>query len=300
MIRRRLAILLLRLGVLAIGVSPAPTIAQAAQAAQAEDSANSGARSAGHGEAPLANSAPPVVAPDREGYAFDQPRILAQQRLLGVAHGVSLLVSACMDMPAHIEATLAAYPPWRERQENTIALAQAELARHYFGARAGGAHWPDLLRALNLKTRLDIAAGSEELDAACATLPEALRRPRYQLQRQFELQGLLTEATVGIEAELRGAGCRKLLAGDARRLFDARYTAWHEINAPRMARAAEVLGTEWPVEGPADSFAEWEKELREDTRLRGSAGDCLAYSESLKRPQAALRRVFAPLSEVAP
>lgn len=286
MIRRRLAFLLLRVGMLAIGVSPVPTFAQMVEKVEG-------------GPLP-ASSAPLVVAPDRAGYAFDQPRILAQQRLLGVAHGVSLLVSACMDMPAHIEATLAAYPPWRERQESTIAQAQAELARHYFGARAGEARWPDLLRALNLKARLDIAAGSEELAAACATLPEALRRPRYVLHRQFELQGLLTEATVGIEVELRAAWCRQILEGDARRLFDARHEVWLEINAPRMARATAVLGTEWPVEGPAESFAEWEQELRQDTRLRGRAEDCLTFSERLKQPQAALRMLFAPGSGISP
>lgn len=275
MIRRGLALTLLL-----IGVSPAPTLAQAT--------------------APQASVEPLTVAPGREGYAFDRPRVLAQQRLLGVAHGVSLLASACMDDPAHLDATLAAFVPWRESQEATIVTAQRDLARHYFGARASEARWPELVRALNLKNQLDLAPGSKELAAACATLPTALRRPRYALATQFRLHGLLAEATTGIEAELRGGWCRERLDGLARQVFDARFDVWYELNAPRATQAAEVLRTEWPVEAPAESFELWEQELRRDARVLGRAEDCLGFSESLKRPQAALRSMFAPPTEVAP
>lgn len=268
---------------LIVAVSPAPTFAEAA---------NDGA--------PAVAGGPLVVAPGRDGYAFGQPRILVQQRLLGVAHGVSLLASACMDEPAHIDATLAAYLPWRERQEGAIARAQRDLARHYFGARAPDARWPDLVRALQLRNQLELAPASTELAAACETLPAALRRPRYALERQFELQGLLIEATTGIEAELRRDWCRERLEGDARLLFDVRYDTWREFNVLRLARAESILKTEWPVEAPAESFAQWAEELRREARVRGSAEDCMDFSESLKQPQAALRRLFAPSPEVAP
>lgn len=280
--RHGLALTLL-LGVLLIGVSPAPTLAQAAEQ-----------------ETPASASEPLTVAVGREGYAFDQPRILAQQRLLGVAHGVSLLASACMDIPAHLDATLAAYVPWREGQEQTITQAQQDLARHYFGARATAARWPDLLRALNLKNQLELAPGSAELGAACETLPAALRRPRYALATQLRLHGLLAEATTGIEVELRGNWCRDRLEGLARQVFDARLDVWRELNAARQEQAAAVLKIEWPVEAPAESFVQWEDELRRDAKVYGNAAGCMVFSESLKRPQAALRALFAAPPVAAP
>lgn len=235
--------------------------------------------------------------PAPSGYAFDRPRVLMQQRLLGQAHGVSLLVSACMDLPAHIDAALAAYAPWRERQEAAVALAQEELARHYFGPQAAAAHWADIVRALNLKNRLELAPDSAELDAACATLPQALRRPRYDLGEQFRLHGWLAELTAGVETELRWNGCRERLRNrddDARRIVEARYEVWREINAERMTQAGAVLQDAWPVEAPAESLDAWLAELRRAIGVRGTAEDCLAFSESLKSPRTALRNVFAP------
>jgi hypothetical protein len=237
------------------------------------------------------------LEPRQGGYAFEQPRVLIQQRLLGLAHGVSMLVSACMDRPERVEAALAAYVPWREGQQDAIALAEADLARHYFGARAAEARWPDLVRALNLRNRLELAPESAELAAACATLPQALRQPRYDLNRQFRLLGLLAEATAGVEADLRRGWCREHLAGDERTLLDARFVVWQEINAPRLQRAIAALEADWPADAPAASLPEWQQMLRRDGRLRGSAEDCAAFSEGLKRPQAALRNVFAPPPE---
>ncbi|MBU0753111.1 MAG: hypothetical protein KJ787_02340 [Gammaproteobacteria bacterium] len=242
----------------------------------------------------------PPLQPREAGYAFAQPRVLVQQRLLGLAHGVSLLVSACMDQPERIDATLAAYVPWREAQENSIALAQFDLSRHYFGPRAAEARWPDLVRALNLRNRLELAPGSDELAAACETLPEALRRPRYDLGTQFRQQGLLAEATAGIEAELRWTRCREHLAGDERILLDARYAVWREINEPRLQRATTALQSDWPTEAPAESLSAWQELLNRDLSLRGRSVDCATFSQQLKQPRAALRNVFAPPPEQMP
>lgn len=267
--RRRLALVLLALA----AVAPAPTFSQ--------------------------DEAPPLQ-PRESGYAFAQPRVLVQQRLLGLAHGVSLLVSACMDQPERIDATLAAYVPWRESQESAIALAQFDLSRHYFGTRAAEARWPDLVRALNLKNQLELAPGSSQLAAACETLPEALRRPRYDLGGQFRQQGLLAEATAGIEAELRWNKCRERLAGDELILLDARYAVWREINEPRLQLVTAALQGDWPAEAPAETLAAWQEILRRDLSLRGSSADCAAFSQHLKQPRAALRNVFAPPPELMP
>jgi hypothetical protein len=247
----------------------------------------------------FAQSELPPLQPLQAGYAFEWPRIVVQQRFLGRAHGVSLLLSACMDKPEFMDPVLTAYVPWRESQDNAIALAQLDLARHYFGARAGEARWPDLLRALNLKNQLDPAPSPAELAAACETLPLALQRPRYDFTVQFRLQALLAEATAGKEAELRWNWCRAHLEGEARTLLDARYAIWREINEPRRLQAAAALQQEWPFDAPAESLAAWQEMQRRDPGMRGDAAACDAFSENLKRPRAALRHAFSLPPETA-
>jgi len=242
----------------------------------------------------LAQDAPAALQPQQAGYAFEQPRVVAQQRVLGRAHGISLLVSACMDRPEHLDAALTAYIPWREGQESALAAAQQELARHYFGPRAGEARWPDLVRALNLKNQLEPAAAAVDLAAACETLPQALRRPRYDFATQLRLQGWLAEATAGIEAEVRWRWCRGRLDEASRLVLDRRYEVWREINEPRRQQAEAALQREWPIDGPGESLAELQEMLQRDPMLRGDAAACEAFSESLRRPQAALRKAFLP------
>jgi hypothetical protein len=243
--------------------------------------------------APALGQVPPLQ-PLQAGYAFEQPRIVAQQRFIGRAHGISLLVSACMDRPEYIDPALTAYVPWRESQEKTIAAAQRELARHYFGPRAGEARWPDVVRALNLKNQLELPAGAADLAAACETLPQALRQPRYDLGAQLRLQASLTEATAGAETALRWSWCRERIDAPSRLVLDRRYEVWREINEPRQKQAEAALQRDWPFDAPADSLAAWQEMLQRDLRLRGDAAACDAFSENLKRPQAALRKAFLP------
>jgi hypothetical protein len=144
-------------------------------AAQAED-APAGSPGAG---APAALEAPP----QRRGYAFAEPDILLRQRLFGLAHGLSLLAAACLDLPAHSASIQDAYAAWHAKQGKTIETIVHDLASYYFGPRAGEAQWPDLSRALNLSNTIETALGEVTLHAACATLPEAITRPRYALDR---------------------------------------------------------------------------------------------------------------------
>ena len=62
-----------------------------------------------------------------------------------------------------------------------IATIVQDLAGYYFGEQAAAAQWPDLVRALKLKENLDVTLGQFELGAACATLPQAMDGPRYDL-----------------------------------------------------------------------------------------------------------------------
>lgn len=134
-----------------------------------------------------------TVQPGRMGYAVDQPEILIRQRLFGLAHGLSLLAAACLDLPAHSRPIQDAYAAWHEKQRTAIETIVHDLARYYFGPRADEAQWPDLSHALNLKDSIESALGEVTLHAACASLPAAIVRPRYELDR------MLTEGLDGSE-----------------------------------------------------------------------------------------------------
>ena len=142
------------------------------------------------GDAPQAAVPPETAAPapstleampTRLGYAFEQPEILLRQRLFGLAHGLSLLAASCLDLPEHSEPIQDAYAAWHARQAKTIEALVLDLARYYFGPRADEAQWRDLARALNLKDSIQPALGETTLQDACASLPEAIARPRYEL-----------------------------------------------------------------------------------------------------------------------
>ena len=50
----------------------------------------------------------------------------------------------------------------------------------------------DLIQALQLKSDLGLSTDGPELKAACATLPEALAKPRYDLEAQSNPLALCT------------------------------------------------------------------------------------------------------------
>jgi hypothetical protein len=125
------------------------------------------------------------VPVQRMGYAFEQPEILIRQRLFGLAHGLSLLAAACLDLPAYSGPIQDAYAAWHAKQAKTIEAIVHDLARYYFASRADEARWPDLSRAMNLSDRIETALSEVTLHAACASLPEAIGRPRYELDRML-------------------------------------------------------------------------------------------------------------------
>jgi hypothetical protein len=119
--------------------------------------------------------------PGRLGYAFNKPDILLRQRLFGLAHGVSLLAAGCLDLPDYTVAVQNAYADWHARHAQALDTIVVDLSAHYFGAQAGAAQWPDLVQALGLKQDIRLALGGFELSVACATLVEAITKPRYDL-----------------------------------------------------------------------------------------------------------------------
>ena len=144
-------------------------------AAQAEDAPQT--------EAPAQARPALEVLPNRLGYDFDHPETLIRQRLFGLAHGLSMLAAACLDLPEHSTPIQNAYATWHAEQAKAIETLMLDLARHYFGPRAAEARWQDLARALNLNDSIHPSLGAVSLRDACASLPEAIARPRYQFDK---------------------------------------------------------------------------------------------------------------------
>lgn len=134
------------------------------------------------GETPADSGSPPLV-PQHQGYDFDHPGILLRQQLFGLAHGASLLATACLGETMQAPAALEAYSAWRLRQRPALETIVNELAAYYFGPRAGEATWEDISRALQLAPDLKSALAETPLEDACRTLPTALVRERFEFER---------------------------------------------------------------------------------------------------------------------
>lgn len=125
------------------------------------------------------------LVPVRHGYAFGQADILLRQRLFGLAHGVHLLMSACLDKNENAAAVQRGYDAWHVAQGPAIEALRATLAAHHFGAQATQASWQDIARVLGLKETIYPSLGTVSLAEACATFPEALGRPAYDFATQL-------------------------------------------------------------------------------------------------------------------
>ena len=123
------------------------------------------------------------VKPKHRGYATDQPEIFIRQRLFGRVHGLSLLTAACLELPAYSREVRDVYMAWYAEQAKAIESIVRDLASYYFGTRANEAQWFDLVHALNLPDNIEPAMGEVTLHAACASLPEAIPRSRYALDK---------------------------------------------------------------------------------------------------------------------
>lgn len=130
--------------------------------------------------------AEPLV-PLNFGYTFDRPEILLRQRIFGLAHGVHLLLSACLDKNENVEAAQQAYDAWHATQEKLLDDVRGELAVHHYGGQAPRVHWQDVARVLGLRETVYPSLGDTPLQEACATLPQALMQPRYDFVEQLKV-----------------------------------------------------------------------------------------------------------------
>jgi hypothetical protein len=134
-----------------------------------------------------AGQVPAPLTPARLGYAFADTDTLLRQRIFGLAHGVHLLLSACLDKNENAEAAQQAYDAWHATQEKLLDDVRGELAVHHYGGQASRVHWQDVARVLGLKETVYPSLGDIPLQEACATLPQALTQPRYNFAAQLEM-----------------------------------------------------------------------------------------------------------------
>ena len=113
-------------------------------------------------------------------YAFDEPELLATQRVFGVGNGVTLLGEACADDP---KAT-ASYEQWRATNMATLRGMTTRLALYYRIQALPGEQQTRVAEVMHLKTRLMLSDSA--LQEACASLPETLVLPWMNLAKRYQ------------------------------------------------------------------------------------------------------------------
>lgn len=285
-----------------------PSPVPGAPAAVPEDAAKAAPESAAQAAPAAAIAVAPAVPrfrQERQGYAFAHPRILAQQTLFGLSHGISLLARACSLLPEQGELAREAYGAWETRNRIRIELAEYELARYYFTPPAEEVRRLDLIQALQLKSDLGLSTDGPELKAACATLPEALAKPRYDLEAQWLLKGDVERLRRATETRELVSQCRQQTAPEAVERLDAALAAWEQANAASEAEARQRLVADMATlpdpkqpDQPADGEAlmkTWQDELRRGVGRRlayGAAEACPGLADALPGKAHALNHAF--------
>jgi hypothetical protein len=286
----------------------APSAVPAAPVAAPEEAAKAAAEATTQAAptAPVAAApAVPRFRPERQGYAFGHPRILAQQTLFGLSHGISLLARACSLLPEEGELAREAYDAWETRNRIRIELAENELASYYFTPPAEEVRRLDLIQALQLKSDLGLSTDGPELKAACATLPEALAKSRYDLEAQWLLKGDVERLRRATETRELVSQCRQQTAPEAVERLDAALATWEQANAASEAEARQRLVADMATlpdpkqpDQPADGEAlmkTWQDELRRGVGRRlayGAAEACPGLTDALPGKAHALIHAF--------
>jgi hypothetical protein len=230
-----------------------------------------------HAETPR----PVPLVPLHQGYALDNPRMLAQQRLFGLAHGVALLAATCVREPAYREALTLAYAEWHERHEATIAASYRDLARYYFRDRAAEASRLDIARTLGLRGELDLKPGSPELRAACDTFVEALKKPRFDLRSQYRLLFFAARLDAATVVEAEAEACHALLVdANIARLNEA-LALWRTTYVTGIMEAKTVLEQSWPESRIEATLDESLAQARKDGKRTAIAERCNAMTQWL-------------------
>jgi hypothetical protein len=227
------------------------------------------------------------VSNTRQGYAFEFPRVLAEQRLFGIAHGVALLAEACHPDPA----VTSAYAEWRERQREPLDAIKNELAVFYYGTHAADASWANVASTLNLRPRLDLAP--ERLQEACASLPQALQEARYDIAGRLRLEAALAQNALAIRVETQHDVCATRLADHDGAILAEHYAAWASRENAAATEARARLDQEWVANAMSGEADDVIKALRHKYSNPPQA-TCEKLADWLDTPAATIEQAFAP------
>ena len=214
------------------------------------------------------------LTPLQKGYAFDKPRVLVQQRLFGLAHGITLLASVCLEDGVATkgrEVLLHAYAQWDQEQTAFLNELEHSLARYYFDARATEAKWPDIAVAIGLQQTLGLRGGSMEMMAACDSLPETLQRPRYNLRQQFQLQSLAARLATAKKTEAKAEACRTQLTVEARQTLIDGMQHWRDAYGAMVEEARTRLARHWSDSQIDGSLDNWLTQAQEKGKRAAAA-----------------------------
>ena len=157
----------------------------------------------------------------------------------------------------------------------------------------------DIAAALNLRTRVSPEPGSEQMAAACASLPEALQQPRYDLNALFQLEAALATTAVAIRAEAQTAACLPRLAEPARNTLQAAHAEWQRSESAAAEQAQAQLQQQWKNTRSGGSFEEW-KQAVSGGYTRTPQALCDGLAAWLRSPAAKLEQSFAPAPVLTP
>jgi hypothetical protein len=174
----------------------------------------------------LVSPCPAEEAPARpDGYSFGKPRLLTQQLIFGLAHGMGLLAAACRE-EANGATIAEAHERWLNRYRPRIDEARREVSRHYFDGNEAS---PEAIGdALHLKSQL--GERSAELAAACASFTDAIASSRYDLDLFYTLRQDAARVERADAVRSRVARCLKKLTGEPAARLEERFSRWSSAN----------------------------------------------------------------------
>lgn len=118
--------------------------------------------------------------PRQHVYAFNQPELLATQRVFGIGNAVTLLGEACADD----ENASDSYAEWGEINQPVLEQMINQLAAYYRIAETADDLQRRVAEAMHLKTHLSL--GGSALSEACTSLPQTLAQPSMNLAMRYQ------------------------------------------------------------------------------------------------------------------
>jgi hypothetical protein len=231
----------------------------------------------------LAAPARSQEAPARpDGYEFGRPRLLTQQLIWGLAHGVKLLAETCRGQE-NGEAVAKAYAGWLERYDQRIQGAARELSRHYFGQDAAAVE--ALNAALHLKARLDLPP--DDLASVCSSAVQAINAPRHDLDLFYALRRDAARVERAEAVRGRVAACLDKLVAEPAADLAARFSTWAQANELFEDVSRSRLLT---LKGDSADDRQWRRDA--GAGAVPPAANCDRLAGELAGPAYALRNVF--------